>query len=43
MEAGIVDYMISKGQNKDNGHGNGGGNGCGKQKKLECLEFSRIS
>lgn len=43
MEAGIVDYMRSKGQNKGNGHGNGGENGCGKWKKLECLEFSRIS
>lgn len=42
MEAGIVDYMRSKGQNKGNGHGNGGENGCGKWKKnVQNLAGSR--
>ena len=33
MEAGIIDYMKTKGLNKDSGFGNGGGNRyerCGK-------------
>lgn len=34
MEAGIVDYMKSKGLNKCNGSGDGGGNGCERGEKV---------
>jgi len=34
MEAGIVDYMKSKGLNKCNGGGDGGGNGCERGEKV---------
>ena len=34
MEAGIVDYMRSKGLNRCNGGGDGGGNGCERGEKL---------
>lgn len=43
MEAGIVDYMRSKGLNKCNAVGMEEEMDVREEKKLECVEFSRIS